>query len=50
MRKLHGRRGEAVKKVEVVRFRTYNISNGHNVSLDLDLRSMAQANVDLGLL
>ena len=41
---------EAVKKVEVVCFRTYNILNSRNVNFESELHGMAQANVDLVLL
>ena len=32
-----------------IRFGTYNIRNGHNGGLELALRGMAQANMDLGI-
>ena len=31
------------------RFRTYNIQNGRNVGLELALRVMGQANMDVGV-
>ena len=36
--------------MEVVRFGTYSIRNGHNVGLELELRGMDQVNSDMGLL
>ena len=47
---IQGRRGEAVKKVEFVRFRTYSIQNGRNGGLESALRGMDQSHVGLGLL
>ena len=45
-----GRRVEAVKKLEVIRFGTYNIRNRCNVGLESELLRIAWVNVDLGLL
>ena len=36
--------------MEVVRFGTYSIRNGHNVGLESELRGMDQVNFDLGFL
>ena len=33
-----------------IRFSTYNICNGRNGGLELALRGMSQANMDLGIL
>ena len=46
---LPGRVG-AYKKEEVFSFRTYNILNSRNVIIELELRGMTHANVDLVIL
>ena len=33
----------------LIRFGTYNIHNGRNGGLDLEIRGMSQANMDLGI-
>ena len=38
-----------VDQETVIRFGPYNICNGSNWGLNLDLRGMAQANLDLGV-
>ena len=38
-----------VDQETVIRFGPYNICNGSNCGLNLDLRGMAQANLDLGV-
>ena len=47
---LQGMVGEADKKEEVVHFGTYTIQDGRNGVLELALRGIVQANVDLGFL
>ena len=39
--------GVSTKEEVLIRFRTYNIRNGRNRGLDLALRVMSQANMDL---
>ena len=42
--------GGVEEKEEVLHFQSYNIWNSHNGGLDLALRRMYQANIDIGIL
>ena len=42
--------GSSTKEEVLIRFGTYNIRNGRNGGLELALRGISQANMDLGIL
>ena len=41
--------GQPTSGTVLIRFGTYNIHNGRNGGLDLEIRGMSQANMDLGI-